>query len=130
MSVIVPAQIPASTTLRLRDLWRLFTLNRKVTLGLGIVGFFVLVAICGPFFFHDPNALSADSLSPPSALHWFGTTQTGQDVFAQVVAGSRISVLSGFVAGLLFSLLFLLLMPSELDFSLLVVCVVSPRIII
>lgn len=105
MSTIISAQVPAPTTMRLRDLWRLITRNRKVAGGLGIVAFFVLLAISGPFFFHDPNALSSSSLAPPSSAHWFGTTQTGQDVFAQVVAGSRISVLAGFAVGLLSTLL-------------------------
>jgi peptide/nickel transport system permease protein len=86
---------------RLRDLWRLVTLNRKVALGLGIVCFFVLVAIFGPIILtKDPNAFSADILSPPSATHWLGTTQTGQDVFLQVVVGTRVSLVLGFVTGL------------------------------
>jgi peptide/nickel transport system permease protein len=86
---------------RLRDMWRLVTLNRKVAFGLGILGFFVLVAIFGPIFLtKDPNTFSPDILSPPSATHWLGTTQTGQDVFLQVVVGTRVSLLLGFITGL------------------------------
>src|SRR5579864_4362218 len=74
--------------------------NPKVAFGLGIVGFFFLVAILGPILIHhDPNAFSSDVLQPPSTTHWLGTTQTGQDVFAQVVDGTRVSVLLGLVAG-------------------------------
>jgi peptide/nickel transport system permease protein len=87
---------------RWRDVWRLVKMNRKVAIGLSIVGFFVLVAIVGPIIItKDPNAFSADILSPPSTAHWLGTTQTGQDVFLQVVVGTRISLLLGFVTGLL-----------------------------
>ncbi len=87
---------------RWRDVWRLVKMNRKVAIGLSIVGFFVLVAIFGPIIItKDPNAFSADILSPPSTAHWLGTTQTGQDVFLQVVVGTRISLLLGFVTGLL-----------------------------
>ena len=76
--------------------------NPKVAFGLGIVGFFFLVAILGPIVIHhNPNAFSSDVLQPPSTTHWLGTTQTGQDVFAQVVDGTRVSVLIGFGAGLL-----------------------------
>ena len=76
--------------------------NPKVAFGLGIVGFFVLVAILGPIVIqHNPNAFSPDVLQPPSAAHWLGTTQTGQDVFAQVIVGTRVSLLLGFVAGFL-----------------------------
>src|SRR5579884_216041 len=71
---------------RWRNVWRLFTQNRKVSLGFYIVLFFVLVAIFGPLFVtQDPNAFSPDILSPPSPAHWLGTTQTGQDIFAQTV---------------------------------------------
>ncbi len=38
--------------------------------------------------------------SHPSATHWLGTTQTGQDVFLQVVVGTRVSLLLGFITGL------------------------------
>jgi peptide/nickel transport system permease protein len=86
---------------RLRDLWRLLTLNPKVMFGLGIVVFFALVAIIGPFVMHtDPNALSSTALSGPSAAHWLGTTQTGQDVFAQLVYGSRTTIFWGLLTGL------------------------------
>lgn len=76
--------------------------NPKVAFGLGIVGFFVLVAILGPIVIHhDPNAFSSEILQPPSTAHWLGTTQTGQDVFTQVVDGTRVSVLLGLGAGFL-----------------------------
>src|ERR1700719_676593 len=32
-------------------------------------------------------------LLPPSAAHWFGTDDLGRDIFARVVAGSRVSLL-------------------------------------
>src|SRR5581483_6774711 len=63
--------------------------------------FFVLVALFGPLFIHtDPAALTDDVLLPPSASHWLGTTQTGQDVFSQLVVGTRVSILWGFATGL------------------------------
>jgi peptide/nickel transport system permease protein len=86
--------------LRLRDTWRLVTLNRKVTFGLAILIFFVLITIFGPMFFpKDPNAFSEDILQAPSAAHWLGTTQTGQDVLSQVLVGTRFSLIMGFVIG-------------------------------
>ncbi|WP_297162070.1 ABC transporter permease [Thermogemmatispora sp.] len=82
-------------------LWRIFTLNRKAMVGMCIVGFFFLVAIVGPFFIHtDPSALSNDVLMPPSPKHWLGTTQTGQDIFSQLVVGTRVSILWGMATGL------------------------------
>ena len=76
--------------------------SAKMRLGLGIVGFFFVVALAGPLVVHtDPTAFSADQLQPPSLAHWLGTTQTGQDVFAQVVLGARATLLVGFATGAL-----------------------------
>jgi peptide/nickel transport system permease protein len=85
---------------RLGAVWHFMTQNRKVSIGLGIVGFFVLLAVFGPLLVHqDPSAFSTDVLQPPSPRHLLGTTQTGQDVFAQVIIGARISIAMGFVIG-------------------------------
>ena len=95
---------------RLRVWWRIATGHPKVMAGLVIVLFFVLVALLGPFFVHgDPNAFSADALQPPSSAHWLGTTQTGQDVLAQLVVGTRSSVFWGFASGLIATLLSVLI---------------------
>jgi|SRR5947209_3479287 len=100
--MLVPTTAPSTRMLRLRDTWRLVTLNRKVSFGLAILAFFVLIAIFGPMFFPgDPNAFSPDILQPPSAAHWLGTTQTGQDVLAQLVYGTRFSLIMGFLIGTL-----------------------------
>jgi peptide/nickel transport system permease protein len=90
----------------LHTLWRIFTLNRKATIGICLVLFFILVALFGPLFIHtDPGALSNDVLVPPSATHWLGTTQTGQDIFSQLIIGTRVSILWGFATGLVVTML-------------------------
>jgi peptide/nickel transport system permease protein len=73
----------------------------RLVVGTSIVGFFVLLAIFGPFFFSNPNALSNTDLAGPSLKHLLGTTQIGQDVFAQLVVSARDSLLIGVGAGLL-----------------------------
>jgi len=96
----VKSYLDSPTMRRLRDFWRIFTVNRKVTVGLAVIVFFVLVAVVGPLFVHvDPNAPGNDLLVGPSPTHWLGTTQIGQDVFAQVVIGAQLSLLMGFVTG-------------------------------
>ncbi|EFH82377.1 ABC transporter permease [Ktedonobacter racemifer] len=94
---------PPPTTGRLSDLWRLVTINRKVGAGLVILAIFILIALFGPVFIHtDPNALNVGpNLASPSGQFLFGTTQTGQDVFAQTIVGARSSILWGFITGLL-----------------------------
>ena len=59
-----------------------------------------LMALIGPYlpFVQEPNARDVDSISQgPSLEHWFGTASFGQDVFARVVEGSRISLFVGFM---------------------------------
>jgi peptide/nickel transport system permease protein len=75
--------------------------SRRLLIGAGIVIFFALVAIIGPFFAGDPLAFSRAEWQPPSAEHWLGTTQLGQDVLAQVVNGTGATLEIGAGAGLL-----------------------------
>jgi peptide/nickel transport system permease protein len=76
--------------------------SAKLRVGLGIVGFFAVVALVGPLLIHgNPTAFSVDQLQPPSWAHWLGTTQTGQDIFTQVVLGTRATLLVGFATGVL-----------------------------
>jgi peptide/nickel transport system permease protein len=75
--------------------------SRRLLIGLGIVGFFAAVAIIGPFLVGDPNAFSHAEWQSPSAAHWLGTTQLGQDVLAQVVTGAGATLEIGAGAGLL-----------------------------
>lgn len=85
-----------------RGVWTLLTTNRKVMVGSAIVGFFVLVALFGPLFIQqNPLKFTLKLLAPPSSAHWLGTNQGGQDVFSQLVVGTRASVFWSFVTGLL-----------------------------
>jgi peptide/nickel transport system permease protein len=80
--------------------WRMLRGNPKVSIGLGILLFFILFAIFGPLLTpYDPIAFGPDLIEAPSATHWLGTTQTGQDVYAQVAYGARVSITMGFVVG-------------------------------
>src|SRR5260370_20014460 len=84
----VPAQVH-----RWKDVWRLVAGNRKARAGLIIVGLFVLLAIFGPIILpQDPHTFTTDVLQPPSATHWFCTTNFGDGVFVQTVVRARVSV--------------------------------------
>jgi peptide/nickel transport system permease protein len=76
-----------------------------MVVGLCIVLFFVLVALYGTFFIHDGNALSSNILKAPSAHEWLGTTQLGQNVLTQLIASAGPTLLVGFAAGLLATVL-------------------------
>jgi len=56
----------------------------------------MLIGIAAPLIVpKDPNALNlAHVLRPPSSRAWFGTDETGRDVFSRTIAGTRISLVS------------------------------------
>jgi len=81
-------------------LWRLLMGNRKASVGMVILAFFILLALFGPIIFpQDPHTITPDRLDPPSLAHWFGTTSFGEDVFVQTVVGARFSVFMGLGIG-------------------------------
>ncbi len=81
----------------LRTLWS----NGKARIGLAILGLFIAVAVFAPLLApHSPSATTFKPYSNPSGTNWFGTTGNGQDVFSQMVYGSRVSLLVGMTAGL------------------------------
>src|SRR5579875_3229291 len=97
--------LPVGLSRRVRDFWHLITGSHKVTVGLIIVVFFVLMAIFGPLLVQgNPNAFVGPVLSPPSAAFPLGTTQTGQNVLAQLLAGARETVFWSFLTGLIVTL--------------------------
>src|SRR5258708_24897815 len=86
--------------------WRMITMNRKAAIGTAIVGFFIVVGLIGPSFMTiDPNATSHLFIAPPSAAHLLGTTVVGEDIFSQLIYGTRTSVFWGLGTGLLVTLL-------------------------
>jgi len=74
--------------------------DRKATIGAAVLALFAIVSLVGPWLVDDPKALVGIPLQPPSRDHWLGTTGQGQDVLAQVVVGSRMSLAIGFGVGL------------------------------
>ncbi|MBP2472034.1 peptide/nickel transport system permease protein [Crossiella equi] len=87
-----------------------FATNYKTATGLVLIGFFVLLAIVGPWIApYDPSQRSSALLEAPSAEHWFGTTHLGQDIFSQILVGARSVVLVGFLAGVVASVLAVLI---------------------
>ncbi len=74
--------------------------NNKFLIGAAVFAFFLIFAIVGPFLTSfNPLDFVEGSCLPPDAKHWFGTTKLGQDVFAQLVQGTRLAFYVGFVGG-------------------------------
>jgi peptide/nickel transport system permease protein len=78
-----------------------FIANPKATIGLLTVAIYTLFAIIGPWIApYDPSARSNDLMQGPSSAHWFGTTHLGQDIFSEILVGTRGVMFVGFLAGL------------------------------
>jgi peptide/nickel transport system permease protein len=98
MAVNVDVLAP-ETTARPRP-WAWAGRSRWVTAGLVIFAVFVFLGIFGSMLApYDPSALGSQVLAPPSAAHLLGTTQTGQDVLSQLLAGAGPTLEIGFMAG-------------------------------
>jgi peptide/nickel transport system permease protein len=90
----------------LSNVWDILSHNKKVLAGTIIVFFFILVAILGPLLVHgNPATVTEDILQPPSATHLLGTTDQGQDVFDQLIVGTRSSIFWGILTGVLVTVL-------------------------
>jgi len=82
--------------------WRRFLTHKMAVVGLGVLVFLFVLAFLGPYLAkwdytdRDFNAF----LQPPSAEHWFGTTQTGGDVYALVLRGMQKSLIIGLLVAL------------------------------
>ena len=79
--------------------------NKKVVVGVTIVAFIMVLAIFAPLLTdYGPLQRVGRPHQPPSLDHLFGTTRLGRDVFTQLLYGSRVSLLVGFGAGLLITI--------------------------
>ncbi|ACA37949.1 nickel transporter permease [Lysinibacillus sp. fkY74-1] len=83
--------------------WRSFKKSKVSLVGAGIVIFFVLLAVIGPFI--APQGINEQDLTKrllaPSADHWFGTDDFGRDIFSRIIHGARISLWVGFFSVIL-----------------------------
>ncbi|MFJ3928333.1 ABC transporter permease [Streptomyces sp. NPDC090022] len=82
------------------DVRQRFLQNKLAVAGLVIVGLLVLAAAFGPLLSpYDPYAQDLDNaLAAPSGAHWLGTDTLGRDLFARLLAGTRLAMLVGFAS--------------------------------
>jgi peptide/nickel transport system permease protein len=104
MNVKVPVERIAAPS-RWRSIGRMVgTLwsNGKARLGLCILAVFVLVAVFAPLIApYGPKDNGFERNADASAAHWLGTTAAGEDVLSQLIYGAQVSLLVGFAAGIL-----------------------------
>ncbi len=79
--------------------WQQLRHNRMALVGGTIVLIMFLLASIASFVNVDPAAINIEqALLPPSLSHPFGTDDLGREVFVRMLYGARISLLVGFVA--------------------------------
>lgn len=103
--IAAPVQGPErnrSTWSRIGQSFAMFR-NPKSMLGLAILGVFTLLAIFAPLISrYDPLQKDYTALrQPPSGAHWLGTTHMGEDVFSQILYGTRGVLIVGFLTGVI-----------------------------
>ncbi len=81
----------------LREFWRNFSRSKGALLGLTIIAFFFLIALCADFISpHNPNHIFTEAiLLKPSGQFWLGTDDVGRDIFSRLLHGARVSVMLG-----------------------------------
>lgn len=108
--VIAPAApgSPVSpSTGRVAPQWLRLLFSTPLTAA-GVVAFavVVLVALFAPALTpYKPLDMLGPLGSPPSGSHWFGTNDSGQDIFTQVIYGARYSIAVGIGAGVCITVL-------------------------
>ncbi|MDB5364678.1 MAG: peptide transporter permease [Rhodospirillales bacterium] len=76
--------------------------NRKAAFGATLVALFLGLAIAAPLLApYAPNQRAARPHEQPSSEHVLGSTRMGRDVLSQTIHGGRTSLLVGFAAGLI-----------------------------
>lgn len=81
---------------------KVFFSNGKSATGFIIFSIFLAIAIFAPLIApYSPNAAIFDPNLSPTADHWFGTTNTGQDLYSQFIYSARNTMIVGFGAGIL-----------------------------
>ena len=81
--------------------WYAFRHNPIGIVAAVILLLLLLVGLFAPLLAPYPSGYSSEVLVPPSSTHWFGTDNLGRDIFAQVVWGTRISIVVAVFASLL-----------------------------
>lgn len=107
--VVTPAPGPAGPDVirsarplsRGRLIWRRLTQTSRFWVGAVAIAVILLWAVLGPLLY-PYDATGRDPLNMglgPTQLHWFGTNNIGQDLYAQTLVGLQKSIVIGLIAG-------------------------------
>ncbi len=82
------------------DLWRAVSRSKKALVGVLILLFFTVLAVFpGQIAPYSPTAKIFPPALGPSSQHWLGTTTVGEDIFSQLIWGTRLSLVIALAVG-------------------------------
>ncbi|MEO6595021.1 MAG: ABC transporter permease [Planctomycetota bacterium] len=85
----------------LRPFWLRFRNNRAAVGGAVLLALVVLLVLIGPLVYTtDPFDMVGRPSVPPFGKHLLGTDVAGRDIFAGIIHGGQVSLLIGFMASL------------------------------
>ncbi len=90
----------------IRDLFSLFSGNKKALSGLIILSIFILIALFTPVLAPYGPKQDRDEqgrfplMAEPSSQHYLGTTHAGYDIYSRLIYGTRLTLMVGLVTGL------------------------------
>jgi peptide/nickel transport system permease protein len=94
LTVVQAPVAPRAGTLR-----RIISERKAAVVGLGIIVFFVVLALAAPLLAPYSNtAQTCAVFARPSARHWLGCDDGGIDMLSEIIWGGRISLIIGFAA--------------------------------
>ena len=101
LSLEQPAERTGATR-EIRRYARAYARSAASMAGLVIVAAFMVVAAVGPWIVPYPDDARGavhleQKLQGPSAAHWFGTDEVGNDVYTRVILGARVSLQIGLI---------------------------------
>ena len=93
-------QVVTKKRSQLKEVWRRFCRNKQAMIGLAMLFLLIFAAVfanvIAPYDPVEQNLLIR--LQGPSAAHWFGTDESGRDIFSRILYGARISLTVGLIA--------------------------------
>jgi peptide/nickel transport system permease protein len=92
ITTVVPETVPDAPTAAAQT-WYAFRRNPLGIIPLGMLLALALVAVFASLIVDYPSGYGSAVLQAPSSTHWFGTDNLGRDIFAEVVWGTRVSML-------------------------------------
>jgi peptide/nickel transport system permease protein len=82
------------------DLWRAVSRSKKAVVGGLILLFFTVLAVFpGQIAPYSPTAKIFPPALGSSSQHWLGTTTVGEDIFSQLIWGTRLSLVIALAVG-------------------------------